>query len=253
MILKTAIRRPLLGLDIDRKLKSMEIATPMIDKGDLFVWELTEPLTEEKLAQRLKRVANNEKPMKPPKGWPMFCNMAEKLETAEEAKKAQTIFIDSGTLLGAHLLRSILWEDPKGTATMSPREWAYYLMMWQEVMTEFLDFCRSNDKDFMITVHQKIGEIPTKDNKVIKTKGEGGVINREYIGAMSLKIVPSIQGQFANEIGMMVEEMYGLDVVMDGDKPRWVCRVLPDGRRDLRTSYNVKEAEFAPDFAKIWR
>lgn len=245
---------PILVVDADRKLKSMEVAHPFLADGRIICWELDEPLTEEKLAQRLRNLAENKKPSTPPKGWTKFCSFAEDLEKKLEAKEAKTIVVDSGTVVGAHAMRMITYNDPKGAATLSPRDWAYYLMIWQETVTEFLDFCRKNDKNFIITFHERVSEVPGENNKVIKSKGEGGVVNREYIGTMNMKIVPSIQGQFANEVGAYFEEFYALNVVMQDDKPKWVCRIMPDGRRDLRTSYTTtKDIVTEPDFRKIWK
>jgi len=62
-------------------------------------------------------------------------------------------------------------------------------------------------------------------------------------------------GHFAYELAAYVQEFYALNVVLDKDrKPKWVCRVMPDGSRDLRTSYDTKgEVEVEPDFRKIWK
>lgn len=295
MYLKTLPRDayPILVIDADRKLRSMPEGAEAITRGEAFVWELDEPLNEGKLAMRLRALAKNEKPLLPPKGWIKFAQFAEDLEKRSKPgeellpqEKARSITIDSATVVGAHAMRAITYEDPKGVATLSPRDWAYYLMTWQETMTEFVDFCKKRrcmeqgcvitttsppsiitecpvhhkplyDKNLIWCVHQRVGETPLENNKVIKSRGEGGVVNREYLGTMQVKIVPSIQGQFGLEMGAYADEVYGLDVVLDKDgKPRWVCRVVPDGRRDLRTSVpgiSMSETvEFEPDFRKIW-
>jgi len=255
MYVKTAPRRPILVIDADRKLRSLPFVVPLIEKGDIFCWELDEALVEEKLSLRLKRFVANEKPLKEPKGWLKFAQFAEDLESKPEAKEAGTIVIDSLTLAFAHALRLITYWDDKGSATLSPRNWAGYLTMCQETISEFIDYSTRQDKDLIFTVHEKVGEIPTDTGKVIKRKGDGGIIEREYIGTMNVKVVPSIMGHFAYELAAYVQEFYALNVVLDKDrKPKWVCRVMPDGSRDLRTSYDTKgEVEVEPDFRKIWK
>ena len=44
MYVKTAPRRPLLVIDADRKLRSLPFVVPLIEKGDIFCWELDEAL-----------------------------------------------------------------------------------------------------------------------------------------------------------------------------------------------------------------
>jgi len=255
MYVKTAINRPVLAIDADRKLRSMTCAIEAEKAGELFIWELDEPLIEEKLAVRLRQVVvDNAKPMKEPKGWYKFADYCARLETDPIAQKCGTWAFDSATVIGAHCQRLITFLDKKGKSTMSPRNWGEYLMMWQETITEIIDVAKKLDKDVIFTVHQRVGEVPGENNTVIKRKGEGGVVERDYIGTMMVKVVPSIMGQFGLEMGAYVEEFYRLDVRVDKDgTPKWFCRVVPDGRSDLRTSVPVTQPEFVPDFHAIWK
>ena len=254
MYVKPALRRPLLVIDADRKLRSLPFVAPLIEKGDILCWELDEALVEEKLSTRLKRFIRNEKPAKEPRGWLKFVEFCEIIETSEEANKAGTIVIDSYTVALAHALRLITYWDDKGTATLSPRNWAGFLTMCQETTTEIIDFCIRKDKDLIITVHEKIGEIPLDSGKVTKRKDVSGMITREYVGDMRVKVVPSIMGQFAYEFGLYVQEFYALSVSVKNGVPTWICRVMPDGNRDLRTSLDTNgETEFEPNFHKIWK
>jgi hypothetical protein len=254
MIARTAINRPVHFIDIDRKISSMDNIRPLIEAGEVTFWELDAPLVEETLAIRATRLAKNEKPTREPAGWKRFAALVDDLDKKDEAKRAGTWAIDSLTQLGEHAKRMIIYTSGTGSAVMSMREWGLYKMLWAETITILRDEAKSQGKDVIFTVHERVSEVPLASTRVLRTADKSGNIQREYLGPMELKIAASIEGAFGIEIGTYFEEFYGLSVDVDREgKPQWVCRVLPDGKRDLRTSFTVKEAEFAPDFREIWK
>ena len=249
----TAVRTPVHVIDVDRKLSSMANLQGAFASGKLTSWEVEDPLVEETLGQRVAIVAKNQKSLKPPKGWLSFASMVDRLPTDPISKGAGTWFIDSLTRLAAHLDRSIAYQSGTAGQVFSPRDWGSFLKMLQETITILIDLARAHDKDIIFSVHERSSEIPGPNTKVMQ-KRVGDMIQREYIGVLDLKVIASIAGQFGNELGSYFEEVYGLAVRLnDNNMPEWFCRVLPDGKRDLRTSFTVKQAEFPPDFLAIWR
>ena len=255
MACETAVKRPVHVLDIDRKLKGMAWVWPYLKSGDVTSWELAQPLIRGKLGNRVRLLAKNENPDLEPLGWKTLCEYVDNIERKEEFKNCGTLVIDSATTMGDHLARAILFLDDKGTSTLSPRNWASYQAAWKEVVTCFRDLCIREDKDLIVTVHERVSEIPgDSTSKVIRRKDPiSGITEREFIGTMDVKIATAINGQFGIEMPLHFEEVYHLFVEMDKDKnPVWRCRVLPDGRRDLRTSFPVTKAVFSPNFKEIW-
>lgn len=240
-------------IDVDRKIASMHILADRISAGDLTFWELQETIAEEGLERRAQRFADNKKPERAPKGWQAFAQMVDKLGKDPTALAAETWAVDSLTQLAPHLKANILFHSDQGRATFSPREWGYWLSMWTETITVLRDTARTFDKNLILTVHERVSEVPNSSTKLIHEKDSQGQVQRVFLGSMDMRIAASLEGQFGIQIGSYFEEVYQLRVDMEGDKPRWICRVKPDGRRDLRTSFDVKELEFEPDFRKIWK
>lgn len=253
MLATTVVNPPCHVIDIDGKIGSMANLHKALDTKALTYWELGETLVEDSLGRRAQQLAAHENPERPPKGWLKFADLVEKLEHDEDSKRAGTWAIDSLTMLGWHLKRKILYDDKKGTAALSPKNWGAYLNMWVETMSILKDLCRVNGKDLICTVHERMSEIPGPNTKIIKVR-EGDQTHSEYVGMLDYKIAASIEGQFGLQMGAFFEEVYGLSVVVDdkGGDVRWVCRVLPDGRRDLRNSFSLTKPEYPPDFRVIW-
>jgi hypothetical protein len=232
----------------------MSLINEAIEKGRKVTWwELEETIAEEGLYSRATRMSKNLKPEKQPQGWLKFSQLVDRLTKDETALKAKTWGIDSLTRVTQHLDRLILYSDDKGTAAFSPREWGVFLKMLQETICVIIDLAKAHDKNIIFTVHERISEVPGPNVKVIKRVGTGGESTREYLGALDLKIAASVPGQFGLEFGSYFEEVYGLNVDVVGSKPKWICRVKPDGKRDLRTSCNVSFDECEPDFSLIWK
>src|SRR4030095_11183219 len=247
MIAKTAVNRPVHFLDIDRKLSAMENIQQELKDGSVTFWEIDDPLVEESLRDRLTRLTSNQKPAKRPSGWNNFAKCVDSLTTDPVAKAAKTWAIDSATHLAMHLDRVILFSDPAGTSNFSPKNWGSFWKMWQETITILRDEARAASKDLIITVHEKPYEVPLAHTRVVYDDKN----IRSFVGMLDLRVAASIGGQFANEMGSYFEEVYGLSVKIVNGKPEWICRVRPDGKRDLRTSHNVDKDEYPPDFGII--
>lgn len=249
MIGLTAPRRPVHFVDIDRKIKAME---SLRNDSDITSWDLSETLSEDSLVSRVARIADNKKPLKPPLGWTRFAEMVDRLDKDPIALEAGTWVVDSTTQLVTHLKNIILFHSGSGGSVMSPREWGYFLSMWSETITTLRDAAIKHDKDLMLTVHERVSEIPNRSTKLTHEK-VGTAVERVFLGSMDMKIAPSIDGQFGLLMASYFEEVYALRVEMSEGKPKWICRVKPDGLRDLRTSFVVDREEFPPDFRIIWK
>lgn len=249
MIARTALARPVHIIDVDRKILSCGLDLP-----DVTVWELAEALTEDSMANRLRALVENKKPQTAPQGWPKYSRMVDELTKRPESMAAGTWAVDSYTRLQDHLKRQILYLDAKGAANLSPRNYGALLGMLEEATSQLIDLAKANGKDLIITVHERVSELPGPNTKVVHVKNERGDIEREFEGTMEMKITPSIEGQFSQKMLSYFDEAYGLSVQMVNGKPMWVCRVMPDGRRDLRTSLPVDGKEVFPcDFREIGR
>jgi hypothetical protein len=246
---------PVHFLDIDRKVLSMASLRDAIAAGDVTAWPLAETMAEEKLSDRVKALATREakQVLKAPLGWIKFAEMADKLGKDPVALQATTWVLDSATHLVPHLTNIILHYSG-ATAGMSPREWGYFLRMWAETITQLRDTALSLDKNLIVTVHERVSEIPLSNTKLMHEKDREGNVQRVFLGQMGMKISPSIDGQFGLQMASYFEEVYGLRVEVTDGKPKWICRVKPDGLRDLRTSCDVKDkVEFDCDFRAIWK
>src|SRR5262245_9858337 len=246
---------PVHFLDIDRKIPAMAVLESAIGAGDVTYWPLAETLAEEGLASRVKQLATKEDKQvtKVPLGWTKFAEMVDRLPKDEVSKRAESWVVDSSTMLVPHLMNTILFYA-QATAGMSPREWGYFLRMWAETITILRDHALANGKNLIMTVHERPNEVPRPTTKVMYEKDAQGNKQRVYLGQLDMKIGPSIEGQFGLLMPSYFEEVYALRVEMKGDKPTWICRVKPDGLRDLRTSYDVGDKEEFPcDFRTIWR
>ena len=247
----TSVNKPVHVIDIDRKIRSMVSLQGAIKKGELTVWELSESLMEDSLGSRMRALVENKAPSKPPRGWTMFANYSEKMESIEEVVKAGTIVLDSTTQLSYHMREHMQFLSNKTRYNWDL--WSAWGSMWKELTTAYIDYCLSTNKDLIMIFHERVGEAPSEDTKKVIVKQSEGGRQREYVGTMDVKVSAAIDGAYGKEFGTYFTEIYALEVKIENDKPRWVCRVLPDRKRDLRTSFDVKgQAEWEPNFGKIW-
>ena len=118
MACKTAIRRPVHVVDIDRKVASLAILRDLVDKGEITYKEVGETIQEDSIARRLEALVKNDKPARPPRGWTNLANYLGSIENDLTAKAAGTILIDSYTQMGLPLRSNIQY-----LAGLSKFEW----------------------------------------------------------------------------------------------------------------------------------
>lgn len=252
MVCKTAVRRPVHVVDIDRKIKAMAILRDLVTQGQITYKEIGETVQEDSIARRLDALVKNEKPTRPPRGWTNLANYVGSFENEPIVKSAGTILIDSYTQMALHLRAHIQYLA--GRSKFEWNEWSVWKSIWGEATTTLVDYALAYDKDLIITVHERVSEVPGEGaQKVLVKQNPKGGTTREYVGAMNVRIAASIEGAFGLEFGTYFTDVYRLFVKIEGGQPQWRCRVLPDGQRDLRCSFDVgHQAEWEPDFAKIW-
>jgi hypothetical protein len=250
----TAVNRPVHFVDIDRKILSAAWASEGIAKGDITVWELEEPIDATNFANRITSLIKKEKPPVQPQGWIKF---GEYINAHEDPawKAANTVVIDSLTLLNEHLKTFIMWGAGKSKFTFD--QWSALKIGWMDTMSALRDLHREHNKDLIVTVHERDKGQPGEKSTGIKTESvlSGGEVSYQQVvqGVQDIKVWASIDGAFGDLIGAQMDEYYHLYVEVDDGKPRWRCRVHPDGKRSLRTSFKHSEAVHDPDFRKIWR
>ncbi len=237
--------------DLDRKIDVMYGLKIAIAKGEVTYDELKVPLVEESLTKRVELLSKRMPDAKAPMGWIEFDRMLVGIKKNESAMRAGTWMFDSWTIASAHLARIISFHSGKIAFTIS--EWGAFLKMNQEAVTIIIDEAKSMGKDVIFTVHEREIEVPGPDTKVIYSPGkEGSLPTKEYIGSLTLATGTSVDGQFGRQLPSHFGEVYGLRVDIRGGQPTWICRVRPDGKRPLRTSYPVAKDEYPCDLADIW-
>lgn len=246
----TTPAKPVHIFDLDRKVDMMQGLKVALAKGDVTYAELKTPLIEEGLAKRVELLSKRTADAKAPMGWIEFDRMLTNARKDEAAQRAATWMFDSWTIASAHLERIISFHSGKIAFTFT--EWGAFLKMNQEAITAIIDECKTLGKDVIFTVHEREVEVPGADTKVIYSPGKDGNKTREYIGSLSLATACSVAGQFGTQIASHFSEVYGLRVEARNGKPEWICRVRPDGKRPLRTSYPVEKDEYPCDLEEIW-
>lgn len=254
----TAVRKPVYVMDIDRKLAGHEWAAKPIASGALRVWELAETLDEVNLNSRIKQLTENTAANVAPQGWKKFADHYNTLSTNKDAMESGTWVVDSATRLGDHFQTHISFLAKKNKLTFD--QWMTYLKGWHATMSVLVDLAMKHDKDLIVTVHEKDRETAGDETTGVKYEyvksGEGVAKQRVLQGTMDIQIVPTIDGSFAGVMASYFQEVYHLYVkesTSETAMPEWKCRVVPDGKRALRTSFPVKQPVFKPDFKEIWK
>jgi hypothetical protein len=246
----TSPNKPVHIFDLDRKVDVMYGLKIAIAKGDVSYDELKVPLVEEGLAKRVELLSKRTPDAKAPMGWIELDRMLSNIKKNELAQKANTWMFDSWTIASAHLERVVSFHSGKIAFTFT--EWGAFLKMNQEAISIIIDEAKSMGKDVIFTVHEREIEVPGPETKVIYSPGKDGNKTREYIGSLTLATAASIAGQFGQQIASHFGEVYALRVEVRNNVPTWICRVKPDGKRPLRTSYPTDKEEFPCDFTEIW-
>lgn len=255
MIGDTAIHRPVHFIDVDRKIKSAGWAQPLLASGDMTVWELKEAIDDTNMKSRIRQLTGKEGPSVQPKGWEGFSEYCYKLPTLEEGKRAGTWAVDSCTLLNEHLKTQIMYLCKRSKFTFD--QWNALKIGWMDSFNILRDQAIEHGKDLMFTVHERNKEEPGEKTTGVKTETVNtmeGVQNvKVYTGTQDVNVWASIDGAFGQLIGAQTDEYYHLYIKIENGVPKWRCRVQPDGKRNLRTSFKARELEYEPDFRKIWK
>jgi len=256
----TATRKPVHVVDIDRKIGSAEWAMAAIESKELTYWELAEPVDETNIRNRLNTLAqklpqDRQGPGIRPKGIDTFSEYVYSMAKDPIAQAAGTWLFDSATALNEHAKAHISFIAKRDKFAFD--QWSALKTWWMDTFEFTRDFAREYNKDLAWTVHERVKENPgervTGARVEYVDSGEGKSRVVTYLGQQDVDVWASIDGAFGGLIGSKADEYYHLYVEVNGEKVEWKCRVQPDGRRALRTSFNVTQAVFPPDFRVIWK
>ena len=259
MAVKTALKKPVHVCDIDRKISDTAEFEPLINRKELTFWELDDTLSEDRLGGRMTSLLESKKSDRPPKGWTKFAAYCDRLDNDLVAKTAGTLVFDSYTVLALHMRTHMQYLS--GKTKLIWDSWVSWGQMWKETTSILIDYAKQNDKDLIVTLHERDKELSGDNTKgvIIKRDMSGNPV-KDYIGQMDIHVVGSIDGQFGIDFGAMFTDVYSLRVDVNDRTtvPTWMCRVHPDGRRNLRCSAkqqfkdNVLVSEFPPNFHTIF-
>lgn len=261
MAIETCINPPVYCMDIDRKMRSAAWAQKHLASGRLHVWELSEPIDASNMQSRLMGLTKElttKGPTIRPRGFPMWGEQWYRLTDVYREVKFGTVLVDSLTVLNEHMKSMIMYDAGRSKFTFD--QWNALKIGWMDSFGVMRDTCIENGWDLIVTVHERIKEEPGDRTTGIKLEtnvnirtGESS-IQKIPQGTQEVKVWASIDGAFGDLIGALCDEYYHLYVDNpDKDNPVWRCRVKPDGRRSLRTSFEVRQSVFDPDFRKIWK
>lgn len=256
----TAVNKPVHVIDMDRKIGSAEWAMAAIEAKELTYWELAEAVDDTNLRNRLNTLAQvspaeRKGPTIAPRGIATFAEYVYSMPKNPDAQRAGTWVFDSATALNEHAKAQISFIAKRDKFAFD--QWAALKTWWMDTFEFTRDLAREYNKDLIWTVHERVKENPgervTGARVSYVDSGEGKSRVVEYVGQQDVDVWASIDGAFGGLIGSKADEYYYLYVEVNGEKVEWKCRVQPDGRRALRTSFNVTQAVFPPDFARIWK
>ena len=255
---RTAPRRPVHFIDIDTKIQSAGWAQPLIDKGDMTAWVLDEPIDPSPFRSRLDSLSKELKSSKPlsiPKGVDAMDEYLFSIKNHPDAMAAGSWVFDSLTILGEHVKTRMMYTAGRSKYTFD--QWAGLKIWWLDFMSRMRDMMREFDKDIYLTIHERFKEEPGDRTTGVQMQavqqGDEAVMQRVFLGTQELKVWASIDGQSGDLLGALADEYYHTYVdVSDKNAPKWKVRILPDGRRNLRTSMWTQVPVWDPDLSKIW-
>jgi hypothetical protein len=261
MIGMTAVNKPIHFIDIDRKIKSAGWAQESLKNGQISVWELAEPIDDSNLISRVRQLGaefagtgTGKGPMVAPKGWTRFAEYIYTLPKDETAMRAGGWAIDSLTLLNEHFKSHLMFLSKRNKFAFD--QWNALKIGWLDTISVLRDLARENGKDLYFTVHERNKSEPGDNTLGVKQEmvkfGEETAMKDVYVGMQDIVVLPSLDGQIAGMLGAHTDEFYHLYVKVSGEKVEWKCRIHPDGKRSLRTSFVRTQSVWEPDFRKIW-
>lgn len=246
---------PVHFVDVDRKLLSASWAESLIASGKATVWELEEPIDKTNFGARIGSLVKGQKPPVMPQGWTKF---GEYFNAHDDPawKACGACVVDSATLLNEHLKTHIMYLADRSKFQFD--QWGALKSGWMDTISALRDLHRAHNKHLIITVHERdkgtIGDRTTGIKTEMVAAASGVSYQQVPQGTQDVKVWASIDGAFGDLIGAQMDEYYHLYIdAEDVNKPIWRCRVQPDGKRSLRTSFNVNKAVFEPKFKEIWK
>jgi len=227
--------KPILILDVDNKASKMANLQPLIEKGEVIVWPITETLSTSGLA-RLAGTKFDEGRDKfitqRPKGYQQLSDYIDILvkdgcviEHKGKKVKIETVVLDSYTTTNEHIRYLILAAN--GSMAMSMPLWGVLLRNFETLNSTML----SLPANIIFICHERMD----KD---------------ELSGRIEVK--PLIEGQMANKIGKDFEEVYFMKRTIVGKEVKFMCYPWGDNMRQGRTSRSLP-TEVEPDFSKIYK
>ena len=248
----TAVNQPVHVMDIDRKIGSAGWAQDAIAKKELTYKEIDDPVDEVNIVSRVRSLVENKRALQAPKGWETFAKHFYELPKSDQGKAAGTWVIDSATILNEHFKSHISYLAERSKFAWD--NWSALKAGWIDTLSVMRDVAREHDKDLIITVHERIKEEPGDRSTGVRYVDTKEGQQRQIVGTQDIAVWASIDGAFGELLGATCDEYYHLFVTVDGNgNPTWKCRVHPDGRRALRTSFVLAQHEYEPDFRKIWK
>ena len=253
----TAVRKPVHVIDIDRKLASAGWAEKALQSKELTYWELAEAFDDTNFKNRLDGLGRDLRKATPlqPQGIIKFAEYVYSMPKNQDAMAAGTWMFDSLTMLNEHAKTLIMHLAGRSKFTFD--QWTALKVWWMETMSCIRDIARENNKDLIFTVHERFKEEPGDRTTGVRMEavksGDDISLQKTYVGTQDVKVWASIDGAFGDLIGAQCDEYYYIYVKINEGKPQWRCRVQPDGRRSLRTSFPNRDVEYECDFRKIWK
>ena len=220
---------PVLYIDVDNKLHRMENLRPMLDKGDLIQWPITEPLGSISLRDRaLMNPKPGQKVVVPrPKGYLQIADMVERLardKCTVDGRKIGTVVLDSYTSMDEQLRRLLMAVN--STNTMTQPLYGCLLVNFEELNNTMLRL----PANIIFICHKK-------------------VIKDDLTGKISYQ--PLINGQMSGKIGKDFEEVYEMVKNVQGSKVSYEMNTIGSNMIACRTSRNLK-ARVEPNFKVIY-
>lgn len=237
-------------IDMDAKASMMVNLRPMVESGELKVWECQAPLIQESLKSRLLRSVGEHAapPAQEPRGFLEFASFCQDLDNKPEADEAAVWIVDSLTRVGEHLVRFISFHNR--VPTLRPRDYGTYRNAMEEIVDKLKKAAISRGKHIIMTVHIRRIEVPTEDAKIIHALDRGKP-SEEMVGTASLKVVPSLDGQIAEKLGGYFGEVYFLTAKPGREGVvKYLARTVPDEQSDARTSMGL-DPFIAADLSKV--
>ncbi|KKN15949.1 hypothetical protein LCGC14_0980820 [marine sediment metagenome] len=227
--------KPVLYLDMDNKLHKMVNLRPMIEKGDLIQWPITESLSMASLTRlaTLQTKMGAKVVFQRPQGYLKLAEYIERLAASKciidrgngkPSVKVATVVLDSYTTTNEHIKRLLLAVN--SSVTMTQPLWGAQLTNFESLNNELLRL----PANIIIICHEKLD----KD---------------ELSGKISYR--PLIDGQMSSKIGKDFEEVYAMQKTVMGGVAKYEMMTIGDNMRACRTSRDLP-AIVEPDFGKIY-